>query len=276
MKAGAWAAASVAAAFATLLLVTEVRAYPAHRRMAKQVYAKPAPCEMCHGVGGTDRNLYGKAWESRGETLSSFAKLDPDDSDGDSYNNRDEILAGSNPGDPRSMPAAPGRYAQLSQRISIPTEQLTLVMNEVERIEAAEPDLTPAQRSKLTNALGGALGFKEEHPTIFFGVNGGRRVAAAMFVQFQTADGPFSVLVGVGGDGNVKKVALFRAGQSDGIEYHPYLACFSGLGRAQVPASGALPCAKASQLGSRTAALEGLTRAVRTVVWTLWGVYGGS
>lgn len=58
-------------------------------------------CVICHSVGDL-RNPYGQAFENNGANNGALNAIRAMDSDGDGYTNEDEILAGSNPGDPNS------------------------------------------------------------------------------------------------------------------------------------------------------------------------------
>ena len=259
-----------------LLWGAEARAYPHHRRMAKSVYGKNVPCALCHGRGGsTQRNPYGEAWSEAGGDLDAFERLHKQDSDADGFSNLAEIKADSGPGQARSTPKDPGRYAKLAQRVPVPIRQLELVMGRVDRIDAAEPELDAARVRELRRAFGGKLTKSERYPTLYFGVEDGQRTSVAMFSEFSSGGAAYSLLVGIGLDGKIDKVIMFEAGQDTGALYQPYLACLAGASRDDIPKRGVVSCPAASEgkLARRSQALRDISGAVRkamTLVWTLF------
>lgn len=241
--------------------------YPVHRRWAASEYKQPVRCELCHGYGGgTERNAYAKDWQKRGETRAGLRAIEPLDSDADGASNKEEIVRGSNPGDARSTPEKPGRYARTAAQVFVPREQIALVLDDVDAIDVIEAELTAEQAAALQKATGAPVGESESMPTIYAGQRGGRRVGVAMFAQFDRPEGAYSLLVGVGADGKITRVALFRAGADEGSVFRDYLTCLQGRGKRDIPGPGEQGC---PTMNGREAALASISGAVRTVLWTL-------
>lgn len=230
-------------AVSSLAPIAEADAFPVHRRMFRSTYDKAVRCELCHARGGGNRrNAYGDAWFSAGETIEAFRKIESADSDGDGVVNIVEIEGGSNPGDPRSTPDNPGRRWKASQRVPIPKGQLELVFGHPEKIEAVEIDVDDAKAAKIAKALGRPPREEERFPTLYFAVNDGRRSAVALFGHRQTAEGRFTVLVSLDAKAKVDRVAIFRAGKSDGTDLMPYARCLQGYGVRDLPRAGESGC----------------------------------
>ncbi len=211
-----------------LLTPLTASAYPIHRRMFTAVYKKPTRCELCHlRGGGSSRNSYGKAWKKLGETTQAFAQIEMLDSDGDGVSNRDEIEQGSNPGDARSIPEAPGRRWKRLQRVPIPTDQLVLVLKDPGKIEALERSLSPRQAKRVEELAKTALSTEDRLPTIYFSLRGKQRKEAAMFSYVRVRDQLFTLLIAVELTGKTGKLALFRAGDDMPEDYRPLLDCLS-------------------------------------------------
>ncbi len=66
-------------------------------------------CKLCHIKGSRKRNSYGKDFEKGGR---SFNIIEEHDSDGDGFNNLNEIASGTFPGDPQSKPDTPLDFSE--------------------------------------------------------------------------------------------------------------------------------------------------------------------
>lgn len=249
-------------------------AYPVHARFAKIVYGKTVPCAMCHGGrGGTERNAYGDEWRNFGETLEGFKKIEHLDSDGDGASNAEEISVNSNPGSKRSTPARPGRYAAVAPAAQIPGEQLRLVMGRVDEIQAAEPDLNPKQIALIENRTNYKLQLFDRYPTVYFGVEQGKKTSLALFSQVYIRGKYISLLTGVGLDEKVKSVIIFRSDEDEETAaYTPFLKCLQGHSRDTLPKSGEKGCPKGS--GGKGKVLDSIALAVKTTLWTINALYG--
>lgn len=97
-------------------------------------------CQWCHMTYGYDisgdiketMNPYGTDYYNAGRSVSAFSSIEGDDSDGDSYNNKEEIDALSYPGDENDDPN------------KIPAPQVTYTLNDLE-------SLTPHTQFLLMN-----------------------------------------------------------------------------------------------------------------------------
>ncbi|MCP4750601.1 MAG: hypothetical protein GY866_06890 [Proteobacteria bacterium] len=100
-------------------------------------------CQWCHreygydAAGGTaglasTLNPYGNAYKAAGKTAAAITTIDNDDSDGDGYTNREEILANSFPGDASddaSMKPAPLRIYTKKQLEAMTQHTQFMLMN---------------------------------------------------------------------------------------------------------------------------------------------------
>jgi hypothetical protein len=244
----------------------QVEAYPFHRRLFRETYKKSVRCELCHGSGGgTERNAYGRDWQKFSETAASFKRVESLDSDGDGISNIEEINRGSNPGNARSTPSRPGRRWKQVQQIPVPVEQLKLVLGKVDSMQAIEPDLTHDSIAYVESKTGRKLGLDLRYPTLYFGVKDSKRVAVAMFAHFNLAKAAFSFLVGIGLNGKVLKIAMFRAGEQVGSVFMPYLWCLQGHGKRTIPEPGDAGCPK---IPGQELAQKRIAETVRQVLWT--------
>lgn len=218
-------------------------AYPLHARLARVAYNKPVRCELCHAnAGGSQRNPYGTAWARQGAALASFPRVAALDSDEDGVPNGEELAAGSNPGDPRSTPADPGRYARVPPQPFIPREQVLLVLPDAEQLEVVEPDLAADQLQTLGTVLGRPLTDADRLPTLYLASHAGKRTGVALFAHFREKKLAYSLLVGAGADGRVARVAVLDAGGDEGTAFQPYLQCLAGRARTEMPAPGEAGC----------------------------------
>jgi hypothetical protein len=229
-------------------------------------YKKAVRCEICHGSGGgTERNAYGRDWQSRGESIESFKRIELFDSDGDGISNIKEIIAGSNPGNARSTPERPGRVWKRVQQVPVPVEQLKLVFGRVDSMQAIEPELSDDQRAYVERKSGQKMNVNLRYPTVYFGVRESKRVAVAMFTHFNIGAAAYSFLVGIGMDGKVSKIAMFRAGDEFGSIFMPYLRCLQGHGKSTIPDPGTSGC---PTIAGQEPVLKRIAEIVRQTLWT--------
>jgi hypothetical protein len=241
---------------------SDASAYPVYRRYLKQVYGKTARCEACHGRGGgTERNDYGKLWAKTGGDMAAFKTIDHVDTDGDGFDNKAELEQDSNPADAKSTPSEPGKY-RAPLELTAPTDQLLLVWHKAERMEVAEADLTEAQMSAIQKGTQRPLDASERFPTLYFGVDGGKRTKVALFAHFKMPQGPTSVLIGADFDGRVTKAVAFNDEVS--AKYGALLGCLEGHTKENLPSPTEERCGKTSDASARV-----IQSAVRTALWTL-------
>ena len=226
-----------------LLQVQDVNAFPTHRRMAGASYGVKVACSMCHEYGGANKlNKYGKQWSEKGETMSAFKSLNATDSDEDGIDNLAEILAGSNPGEPRSTPKKPGRYARQIKKTEVPTSQLKLVFAGLRRVDVVEHKLSAEKISKIEAEISQTLEERDHFPTVYLGLNRkGSVIGSAVFQHFKLKSEKYSFLISMGRDSKVLGTALFRSGDEMGSIYHGYLKCMSGHGINNLPKAGTCP-----------------------------------
>jgi hypothetical protein len=257
--------------FVTGLCVVPAHAYPVHRRLFRVVYKKPVRCTLCHSAaGGTERNGYASAWEDKGASLEAFQRIEELDSDSDGATNIEEIRGGSNPGDARSTIQDPGRKWRRAEKIPIPIEQLKLVFDRADSVEALEPELSRVQISKIERQSGAAMSQEDRHPTLYLSVRNGSRVAVASFSQFRFRNQPYALLFSVGSDGKFQKAAIFNAGERSVHTYLPFLKCLRGHGKRDLPNPGQAGCPSSR---GHDLWLRGLAQALRVSMWTMATVF---
>lgn len=251
--------------------VAPAHAYPVHRRLFRVVYEKPVRCTLCHSVaGGTERNSYANAWEEKGASLKAFQRIEKLDSDGDGATNIEEIRGGSNPGEARSTIQDPGRQWRKAEKIPIPVDQLKLVFDGVDTIEALEPELSRVQITKIEKKAGAATSQEDRHPTLYLSVRNGSRVAVASFSHFRFQNQTYAFLFSVGSDGKFQKAAIFNAGERTVHTYLPYLKCLRGRGKRDLPNPGQAGCPSSR---GHDLWLRGLAQAMRVSMWTMATVF---
>jgi hypothetical protein len=256
----------------SLFSAAQADAFPVHRRLFQVKYGGSVRCEVCHqGGGGSRRNVYGDAWSKSGETLEGFAAIEAADSDGDGFANKAEIEGKSNPGDPNSTPSNPGARYQRVQAVPIPTEQLLMVFERASSIEASELTLDPKQVGKIEKAVGRKLTDEDKLPTLYFALEGQKRAAVAAFTDVASKGGRMTLLVGVGGAGEVNGLALLRAGNDEPAIYRPYLDCLKGAKLGKIPGPGEGGCPNVPGKANEQKALKS---AVALTLETLGAVYG--
>jgi hypothetical protein len=250
------------------IAATTAHAYPAHRRLFRATYDKAVGCQLCHGHGGgTERNAYGAAWQKLGESMQGFRTLEGQDADGDGISNLDEIKAGSNPGEKTSTPSAPGEGLTSKAHMLLPMDQLPMVFADIDSFEAQEPDLTPAQIKTIETAAGRPLEAEERYPTLYFAIKDGKRVGVASFGYARMGSKRTSVLVGMTGDGKVKKALVFRGDAEALASYRAHLDKIVGKSRGEVLKTlEAGPAASADAGKSRKALGQSVEVVLATVV----------
>lgn len=254
--------------FAALLASARVAsAYPVHARWLRGIYGGPSRCESCHAHGGgTERSPFGRDWANAGASLAAFRAVDTVDSDGDGTSNKDELAADSNPGDARSVPGNPGTaWRRPGAPTPIPTEQLELVFDRMDRIEAWEPDFTREQIAEIEAGAGTRLTDLDRYPTLYFGVRGGERTSIAVFSQFEQGGHPYHLLTSIDRSGSIDRIALFQAGEGESADHRPLLDCLSRRRRHDI-AAAATSCGGGN---TRPRVAAGILRAEQIALWTV-------
>lgn len=107
-------------------------------------------CTVCHGSDIESLNPYGLAYQ---ENNSDFAAIESSDSDGDGFNNLDEISSLTFPGDPEDYPGhtstvPAGPVSNATDRVSNATERVDnatdRVSNATERVDNATDRISNA------------------------------------------------------------------------------------------------------------------------------------
>ncbi len=85
---------------------SETFALPAFYKMFRAKYGWAGGCNVCHSSkkGGDTPNPYGKAFLHNGMNLSTFTRIEEEDSDKDGFSNIVELVARAYPGDAASTP----------------------------------------------------------------------------------------------------------------------------------------------------------------------------
>ncbi len=261
----------LAAAF--LVAALPAHAYPPYRRLAAAYYNRQIGCELCHTAqGSTERNDFGNAWRAKGENNDAFSALANMDFDHDGAPTADEIRDGSNPSDPKSTPASPGRYASHARDTFVPREQLQVVLDAAERIDAVEPTLTSEQLAALKTALGREPSVSERLPTIYLAIRNGKADEAVMFGHSGTGNRTISLVAAIGTDGMIRRTALYRVGSDTGAAYQSYMQCFTNRTLATVPKSGVIGCPGASGAATYQSAI---TTAIHDILASMSVTFGG-
>lgn len=85
---------------------SETFALPAFYKMFRAKYGWASGCNVCHSSkkGGDTPNPYGKAFLHNGMNMSTFTRIEEEDSDRDGFSNIVELVARAYPGDAASTP----------------------------------------------------------------------------------------------------------------------------------------------------------------------------
>ncbi len=201
-----------ALAAGALLLASTADAVPSFQRLYQQKHrVTHASCLLCHqGGAGGKLNDYGKAFMKAGANWKAFDAIAATDADGDGAVSRDEIAAGSNPGDPSSTPKTPGGWLA-SSRISdtVPVDELAEFFPAAKRFELKDLELTPDDLAALARTAGGPLADEDRFVTLYFPVtetNGvAMRAGVAVFRAESRADGLLLTAIALNPAGNVVK-----------------------------------------------------------------------
>ncbi len=183
------------ASVVALLVASTADAVPAFQRMYQQKYrVTHASCLLCHSGGaGGKLNDYGKAFMKAGANWKAFDLVAESDADGDRVVSRDEIAAGSNPGDPSSTPKKPGNWLT-SSRLSdtVPVDELVEFFPKAKRFEVKDLELAAGDLA----ALGGGTTEEDRFTTLYFPVDdaGGKAVRAGVAV-FRAESRPEGLLL---------------------------------------------------------------------------------
>lgn len=216
-----------------LIFPEEGLALPAYKRLFQKKYNYEMSCYLCHSQGGGSAlGRYGKDFKRRGMTFMSFGKLEDMDSDKDGSKNLAEILARSNPGDKVSTPENPGDWLERIEESFIPREQLVQIYPDASSFSIIEGSLNDKQIQGIETSLGRKLVDAETVPTFYFAFAGSkkdaRRIGLAMFVTPVGKDGLMSVGVGIGLNGTVQNLIIYKSKEDQNIFQGQFLSQFEG------------------------------------------------
>lgn len=160
-------------------LTNLAQAEPAYARMYKAEYGYTPSCNACHtSGGGSQLNLYGKAFLDKLHNRTSFAKIAMLDSDKDGFNNETEIAAKSNPGDSSSLPKQPGDW--LNKNALIPLQ----VRNAFPEAKKYKPIDTILTAKEIAKAAAWNVAFtKADENTIYVPVINGKAAGTAIIIS---------------------------------------------------------------------------------------------
>lgn len=185
-------------------------AQPNYARQFKQQYGFSPSCQACHSEGGgTKLNHYGEAFKDEGNRLSSFKKIAKLDSDQDGFNNEDEALAKSNPGDKNSTPSNKGQWLDLSSLI--PKEVQTR-FPEATAWKPLDAILTQKDIDKA-KALGVRLSADDEN-TIYIPAANRRPIGTAIIFPVEHAGATFFLLMTSDRQLNFSEVSVIKVGKA--------------------------------------------------------------
>lgn len=168
----------------TVWLTTEVFALPSYRRLFTAKYQFKVVCELCHEKeGGSSSSDYGKDFLRAGANFMAFSKIEKKDSDHDGFGNIQEILARSDPNDPRSVPDHPGGWLADADKVPLPTKELKKLFPGADAFSAIEGTLSQEQIDLITAKIGGQLAEEDRVPTFYFAIADSKKYAVAQFVS---------------------------------------------------------------------------------------------
>lgn len=195
-----------------LLLASTAGAVPSFQRLYQTKYrVTHGSCLLCHqGGAGGKLNDYGKGFMKAGGNWKAFDAIAGSDTDGDGAASRDEIAAGSNPGDPSSTPKKPGTWltgAKVSD--TVPVDELAEFFPAAKRFEFRDLELTAEDLTALAGPAGGPLPDEDKFTTLYFpvdeSVTPAVRAGVAIFRAESRPDGLLLTAVALSPDGKIVK-----------------------------------------------------------------------
>ena len=204
-------------------------ALPSSRRLFEGKYGYKVGCNLCHEKGGgSSGNDYGKAFLRSGGNFQAFAKIEKKDSDEDGFANLNEIVAKSNPGDPRSTPDKPGDWLAEAGKVPVPEKQLRELFPEAEAFAAVEGSLNEAQVTFVQSNAAVPLTEDDKVPTFYFAIAQGKRYGVVQFIRLEGKKQPLSVAVAVDIRGQITKVKVLKSEEDKLLSGNPFLSQFAG------------------------------------------------
>ncbi len=217
-----------------LFFSLQALALPAKARLFQQKYGYKAPCMLCHTKGGgSELSDYGRAIQRAGSNLAAFSKVELKDSDGDGFSNITEIMAKSNPDDPRSTPDHPGNWLAKVEELPLPKEQLTkLYPNQESFAYLGDRTLYPEQVARIEKVLGEPLKDEDKVPTFYFPVQKTegkeKRIGIAMFMVTEGKKGPLSLGIALDNKGKILQVVILKYEDKKKLAQESFLKQFEG------------------------------------------------
>ncbi|MBI4368951.1 MAG: hypothetical protein HY547_01835, partial [Elusimicrobia bacterium] len=129
-------------------------ALPPFKAVVEAKYSMKMNCTLCHLQDSWELNHYGIGFLRGGLSLGAVEGMDNSDSDKDGTLTKDELNAGSNPGDPASTPSRPGNWLKNILPLKPPVKMLMEVFDEATAFAVLERPLTTNEVARLKTSTG--------------------------------------------------------------------------------------------------------------------------
>lgn len=222
-----------AALWLALVHAGAAQAEPAFARLYKQQFGYPPSCNACHkDGGGTPVNGYGQQFKDAGLNLAAFTKIAGLDGDGDGARNADEASAKSNPGSPKSTPAAKGDWLDTASLIPREVQALFPGVRAYLPKDALLTDADIARAKKL-----GAELTKQDENTIYIPLQDQRPAGTAIIFPAEFNKKTFFLLLATDRQLKVTAVEALNSAHVPEAARSAVYASFKGVSLDQLPAA---------------------------------------
>ncbi len=253
----------------TTWLTAEAFALPSYRRLFTAKYQFKVPCELCHEKeGGSANSDYGKDFLRGGANLMSFSKIEKKDSDHDGFPNITEILARSNPTDPRSVPDHPRDWLAEADKTPLPTKELKKLFPEAGAFSAVEGSLSKEQIDLIKSNIGGELGDEDKVPTFYFAIADSKKYAVAQFVSTGEDKDRISMAIALNPKAQIMAVKVLKS-KDKAFQSEDFLKQFVGKTSKDIFQIGA----DLTPLTGREQTCQRLAIEVKKALWTMIAVF---
>lgn len=165
-------------------LPTCAAAFPNYAILFKSTFTYLPSCTVCHQADSWENNDFGKQFRDEGRSLKALEKIANRDADGDAIANYLEILAKSNPGDPRSTPKRPGDWLK-DAAIRPPKKLMKFAFPDADAYEVREMELR-GERAKAVEKLWGApLPDESRYAALFVALKEGKPSGAGTYLSVE-------------------------------------------------------------------------------------------
>lgn len=198
----------------------------------------------------------------------AFSKIEKRDSDNDGFSNITEILARSDPSDPRSIPEKPGDWLAEADKLPIPTKELRKLFSEADAFSAIEGTLSKEQIDLITEKVGSKLAEEDKVPTFYFAIAASKKYAVAQFVSTGQDKDRISLAIALNPKAQIMAVKVLKS-KDKAFQSEGFLNQFMGktgkddfqMGTDLVPLPG------------RGSICQNLATEVKKALWTMIAVF---